>query len=183
MHNLNAMEHAQALEQGWVDIGKAAQASGVSAKMIRHYETIGLLGGIERTQAGYRIYSAADVHRLRFIRRARALGFSMPQIQELLALWADRSRPSREVKRVAAAHIDALRRKIAEMQSMADTLDRLAASCHGDHRPDCPILDDLQTQAPAIGPASPESAQAAKHALNAKQALNVPMPAGHRRHH
>lgn len=177
MYNVNAMEYAHAIEQGWVDIGKAAHASGVSAKMIRHYESIGLLDGIERTQAGYRIYSASDVHRLRFIRRARALGFSMAQIRELLALWADRSRPSREVKRVAAAHIDELRRKIAQMQSMVDTLDRLVATCHGDHRPDCPILDDLEAQAPANGSESSGSAQAAK------QALNGSAPAGQRRHH
>ena len=177
MVNLNAMEHARALEQGWVDIGKAAHTSGVSAKMIRHYESIGLLPGIERTQAGYRIYSAADVHRLRFIRRARALGFAMPQIQQLLALWADRSRPSREVKQVAAAHIDELRSKIAQMQSMVDTLDQLVTSCHGDHRPDCPILEDLQTRDPSLG------AGLAASAVSGKQALRGSAPAACGRHH
>ena len=135
--------HADAIDGGWLDIGRAAQAAGVSAKMARHYEAIGLLGPIQRTSAGYRIYGPTDVHRLRFIRRGRALGFSMEEIRALLALWADTGRPSREVKRLAQAHVAELRRRIVQMQSMAATLEDLAERCHGDQRPDCPILQDL----------------------------------------
>lgn len=135
--------HADAVDDGWLDIGRAAKASDLSAKMVRHYEAIGLLGQIQRTAAGYRIYGPTDVHRLRFIRRARALGFSMEEIRALLALWADKGRPSREVKRLAQAHVTELRQRIDEMQSMVATLEDLAERCHGDHRPDCPILQDL----------------------------------------
>lgn len=126
-----------------MNIGEAAAASGVSAKMIRHYESLGLVPGVARTDAGYRQYDAAAVHNLRFIRRARDLGFSTAEIAELLALWRNRSRSSAEVKRIALAHVADLQRRITEMQAMQRTLGDLAHCCHGDARPDCPILDDL----------------------------------------
>ena len=124
-------------------IGEAAKASGVSAKMIRYYEATGLIAKASRSDAGYRHYSETDVHTLRFIRRARDLGFTMEGIAELLALWRDRSRRSADVKRVALAHVDALKHKIAALDAMAATLSHLAAHCHGDDRPHCPILADL----------------------------------------
>ena len=126
-----------------MNIGDAARASGVSAKMIRHYESIGLIGAARRTDAGYRVYSAQDVQVLQFIHRARALGFSLDQIRDLLALWQDKGRASADVRALAREHIGELNRKIAEMEAMRRTLERLAASCHGDSRSDCPILDDL----------------------------------------
>ena len=126
-----------------MNIGKAAAASGVSAKMIRYYESIGLVVAARRTDVGYRAYTGEDVHVLRFIRRARDLGFSLADIGDLLALWRDQGRASADVKGIALAHVAALERKIAELQGMADTLRTLAAHCHGDARPDCPILTDL----------------------------------------
>lgn len=130
-------------DEGLHTIGEAAIRTGVSAKMIRHYERIGLIPEAARTHAGYRLYSAPDLHRLRFVKRSRALGFSMKQIEVLLALWSDRSRASAEVKQLARQHADDLARRIAEMQAMQRTLEDLARRCHGDARPDCPILDDL----------------------------------------
>ncbi len=127
-----------------MNIGAASEASGVSAKMIRHYEAIGLLPPPVRRDNSYRDYGAQEVHELRFIGRARKLGFSMPEIAALLALWRDRSRPSREVRNLAAAHLTDLERRIAEMQGMASTLRHLVQRCHGDDRPDCPILDVLE---------------------------------------
>jgi MerR family copper efflux transcriptional regulator len=124
-------------------IGEAARISGVSAKMIRHYESIGLIGAAQRTDAGYRVYSEQDARELQFIHRARALGFSLEQIGGLLALWQDKHRASADVRALARSHIDELNRKIADMQAMRRTLETLAASCRGDDRPDCPILDDL----------------------------------------
>lgn len=138
-------ELADALQEGLHNIGDAARLSGVSAKMIRHYESIGLIPPAGRTFAGYRLYHDTDVHRLGFIRRARSLGFSIRQIEALLGLWDDRSRASAEVKKLAQMHVDELAQKIAEMQAMQRTLQDLARRCHGDHRPDCPILDDLAT--------------------------------------
>jgi Cu(I)-responsive transcriptional regulator len=137
------LEHADALGRGLVDIGRAAKASGVSVKMIRHYEAIGLLKKVARTYANYRVYSASDVHTLRFIKRARSLGFPVEDIRELLSLWQNKSRPSAAVKRIAARHMEGLKRRIAKMQEMVETLEHLSDHCHGDHRPDCPILQDL----------------------------------------
>jgi len=129
-----------------MNIGDAARASGVTAKMIRHYESIGLVKAPRRTEAGYRLYSEQDVRVLQFIHRGRALGFSLDQIRDLLALWDDKQRASADVRAMALAHIAELDRKIAEMQAMRRTLESLAASCHGDDRSDCPILDDLAMQ-------------------------------------
>lgn len=136
-------ELSDAKGQGLHNIGEAAALSGVSAKMIRHYEAIGLVPAANRTFANYRLYGDADVHRLRFIRRARSLGFPMKQIQVLLGLWGDPHRSSAEVKQLAQAHADDLAARIVEMQAMQRTLQSLAAHCHGDQRPECPILDDL----------------------------------------
>jgi Cu(I)-responsive transcriptional regulator len=127
------------------NIGEAARASGVSSKMIRHYESIGLIGEARRTESGYRVYTSQDVQLLQFIHRGRALGFSLEQIRGLLALWQDKHRASADVRALARTHIEELNRKIAEMEAMRRTLETLAASCRGDHRPDCPILDDLAT--------------------------------------
>jgi len=126
-----------------MNIGEAAEASGISAKMIRYYESIGLIPAPARSAAGYRIYADPDVHRLRFIRRARDLGFSVKRIAQLLALWQDRSRSSADVKRLALAHVEELERKAQDLQEMAETLKHLARTCHGDARPDCPIIASL----------------------------------------
>ena len=126
-----------------MNIGEAASRSGVSAKMVRHYESLGLLPRISRTDAGYRQYTDNDVHTLRFIRRARDMGFSMAEIAALLKLWQNKRRASADVKRIALAHAADLHRRIEEMASMKRTLERLADCCHGDQRPDCPILDEL----------------------------------------
>ncbi|MCC5962539.1 MAG: Cu(I)-responsive transcriptional regulator [Rhodobacteraceae bacterium] len=134
-----------------MNIGEAAKASGVSAKMIRYYEEIGLIPPAARSGAGYRQYSDQDVHMLRFIRRARDLGFAVEGIRELLGLWRDQSRHSADVKQLAMAHVTDLRRKIAELEDMAATLETLARACHGNDRPDCPILSELE--APADMPA------------------------------
>ena len=131
------------MQQGALTIGDAAKASGVSAKMIRHYELIGLLKAAKRTDSGYRLYSEQDVHVLRFVHRARVLGFSLEQIGILLSLWQDKRRASADVRALARSHIAELDRKIAEMQAMRRTLESLAASCHGDARSECPILEDL----------------------------------------
>ncbi len=128
---------------GPFNIGQAAAQSGVSAKMVRHYESLGLLPKIGRTESGYRQYGQSEVHTLRFIRRARDLGFSMAEIAELLKLWQNRRRASADVKKIALAHAADLERRIAAMTAMKHTLVRLASCCHGDQRPDCPILDEL----------------------------------------
>jgi Cu(I)-responsive transcriptional regulator len=124
-------------------IGQAAKSSAVSAKMIRHYESIGLLPKAQRTQSGYRLYDESDVHTLRFIQRARSLGFPLETIRTLLALWRNRRRSSAQVKELSMRHVEDLERKITEMQAMVRSLKHLAHNCHGDERPDCPILDDL----------------------------------------
>lgn len=126
-----------------MQIGEASAASGVSAKMIRYYEDIGLIPSATRKDSGYRLYVESDVHRLRFIHRARELGFSVERIRDLLRLWNDRKRPSREVKKLAAQHIAELEAQIARMQGLRDTLKHLADACDGDSRPHCPILHDL----------------------------------------
>ena len=130
-----------------MNIGKASLATGVSAKMIRYYESVGLIRPSERTESNYRDFSERDLNDLRFIRRARSLGFSVEEISRLLSLWRDHNRPSREVKAMAEAHVAALDARIAEMQAMADTLRDLARCCAGDERPDCPILADLAAPA------------------------------------
>jgi MerR family copper efflux transcriptional regulator len=130
-------------ERTMLNIGEAAQASGVSAKMIRHYEAIGLMPAARRTASGYRVYDEQDIRVLQFIHRGRALGFSLENIAGLLALWQDKDRASADVRRLAEQHIGELNRKIAELESMKRTLEALAHSCHGDQRSDCPILDDL----------------------------------------
>lgn len=137
------LEMGEARLQGLHNIGEVAKASGVSAKMIRHYEAIGLIGAAKRTDAGYRVYSERDVQVLQFIHRSRELGFSLDQIKTLLALWQDKHRASKDVRAMAKRHIAELDEKIASMQAMRRTLETLATKCHGDDRPDCPILDDL----------------------------------------
>lgn len=126
-----------------ISIGEAAKASGVSAKMIRYYESIGLIAPPARSASGYRFYDERDVQTLRFVRRARDLGFPVEDIGKLLELWRDGARSSADVKRLAEHHIAALEEKIAALQSMQRTLEKLACACHGDDRPDCPILEDL----------------------------------------
>lgn len=129
-----------------VNIGSAAELSGISAKMVRHYESLGLLPRVARTDSGYRQYSEADVRTLQFIKRSRDLGFSMAEIAELVTLWQNRRRTSASVKRIAQKHVDELATRIEAMQSMQRTLRQLLHHCHGDERPDCPILDDLASQ-------------------------------------
>lgn len=126
-----------------MNIGQAAKASGVSAKMIRHYEELGLFAHPQRTEAGYRLYTEDTVHTLTFIRRARDLGFSLDNIQDLVGLWHNKSRSSRDVRAMAKAHIDALDEKIHALLTMKATLEKLVGCCHGDDRPDCPILESL----------------------------------------
>ena len=131
-----------------MNIGEAAKASGVSAKMIRYYEETGLIPPAARRASGYRDYGPADVHRLRFIRRARDLGFPVAEIDALLGLWRDKERQSADVKRIAQAHIADLRARIAKLEQMASTLEALIGCCAGDDRPDCPILADLEDTLP-----------------------------------
>jgi MerR family copper efflux transcriptional regulator len=126
-----------------VNIGDAARLSGVSAKMVRHYESLGLLPRVARTDSGYRQYSATDVHTLRFIKRARDLGFSMEEIAELVSLWQNRRRASASVRRIAQKHEDELAQRIARMQEMRRTLQHLIHCCQGNERPECPILEEL----------------------------------------
>lgn len=136
-------ELADAKHQGFHNIGEAAGLTGVSAKMIRHYEGIGLIPAANRTFANYRLYNDADLHRLRFIKRARNLGFSMKQIETLLELWNNPKRASAQVKTLARAHAAELATKVRELQAMQRALETLAEHCHGDQRPECPILEDL----------------------------------------
>lgn len=137
-----------------MNIGEVSRASGVSTKMIRYYETIGLIPPADRSESGYRNYGDTDVHTLRFIRRSRDLGFTVEQMADLLALWRDRSRASGEVKKIALEHVEILERKAEELKAMSRTLKHLAAHCHGDERPDCPILDDLAEAGSTLAKAS-----------------------------
>jgi len=133
-----------AVDVAWpVTIGQAAKLSGVSAKMVRHYESLGLLPAVSRTDSGYRQYSEAEVHTLRFIKRARDLGFSMEEIGELVSLWQNRRRASANVRKIARKHADDLGARIAAMQEMRKTLEHLIDCCQGNDRPECPILEDL----------------------------------------
>jgi len=157
-----------------MNIGQAAELSGVSAKMIRYYEQIGLIPKASRSDAGYRNYSAADTHSLRFIRRSRDLGFSVEQISELLVLWQDRDRASAHVKDMALRHVAGLNGKIAELQSMAQTLAHLADHCHGNDRPDCPILEDLAE------PTATASAQPLARPVHRTPLFGVDTPASSR---
>jgi MerR family transcriptional regulator, copper efflux regulator len=136
-----------------VNIGQAAKASGISAKMIRYYETIGLVPRAGRTDGGYRDYNETEIHRLRFIRRARDLGFSFERVRELLKLWSDQKRSSADVKALALAHVSELEIRAAELRQMIRTLRQLADACEGDHRPHCPIIEKLgagKPQSPAM---------------------------------
>ncbi|MCX5497215.1 Cu(I)-responsive transcriptional regulator [Kaistia dalseonensis] len=149
-----------------MNIGEASAASGVSAKMIRYYEQIELIPSATRTEAGYRVYGDRDVETLRFIRRARDLGFSVEEMGTLLALWRDKERESSEVKQIALGHIAEIERRIRELEGMARTLRHLASHCHGDHRPDCPILDDLAAN-------TPDPAQARTHKMPQRRKSGV----------
>lgn len=132
------------------NIGQAAKASGISAKMIRHYEEVGLVPPASRRLSGYRMYNDRDIHMLRFIRHARDLGFSIKEIAELLSLWRDQNRSSSKVKCMALEHIAALNQKVQELNAMKSELERLVDCCHGDERPECPILDSLAQNEPSI---------------------------------
>ena len=145
----------QSSSQQWpVAIGEAARRAGVSARMVRHYESLGLLPPVHRTDSGYRQYTEADVHALRFIRRGRDLGFSIEEIATLLGLWQKQDRASSHVKAIAQRHITSLEERIAAMQAMQRTLQTLVHCCHGDDRPDCPILDDLASADTDLTPAT-----------------------------
>jgi MerR family gold-responsive transcriptional activator of gol and ges genes len=140
-----------------MNIGDAAAASGVSTKMIRYYERTGLITAPGRTASGYRVYTKSDVHTLRFVRRARDLGFSVAQIEDLLALWRNRERASADVKALAQEHVEHLGRKVAEMEAMIATLKHLAENCSDDQRPDCPILNDLAEGRHGVCASAPEN--------------------------
>ncbi len=127
-----------------MNIGELAKSSGVNAKLIRHYESISLIPKATRTDSGYRTYTDNDVHILRFVRRARSLGFSMKEIKKLIGLWRNKTRQSKEVKALANRHLKELELKIKDLQEMAGTLRHLAKNCHGDNRPDCPIINGLE---------------------------------------
>ena len=150
-----------------MNIGQASKASGVSAKMIRHYETIGLIPKAGRGESGYRRYEAVDIHRLSFVRRARTVGFATSEIKQLLALWQDRRRPSREIRRLAQNHLADVEARIGELKLIADTLSHLVAHCHGDDRPACPILEALEADGP----------EAAGRSTSARTAARRPPPA------
>jgi len=139
-----------------MNIGQAAERSGVPAKTIRYYESIGLIAPAARTAAGYRVYSDADVRTLQFVARARGLGFSVADCANLLALWQDKSRASADVKALARQQVDKIEAKVAELQTIRDTLEHLMQRCHGDARPDCPILSDLAGGAPTASQRHPE---------------------------
>lgn len=127
-----------------MNIGEAAKISGVNAKLIRHYESIGVISKASRSESGYRSYSESDVNMLSFVKRARNLGFAMKEIKKLVSLWKNRSRASADVKSLAVKHIEEMEQKIAELQGMVKTLKHLSRNCRGDNRPDCPILNNLE---------------------------------------
>lgn len=156
-----------------MNIGEAAKMSGVSAKMIRYYEKIGLIMKANRSDAGYRNYSSSDVHSLYFIRRARDLGFSVEQIPELMALWHNSERASADVKTMALAHVALLKMKIAELQAMTKTLEHLANHCHGNDRPDCPIIENLAEP-------TADAAEQRSQATHRKPRFGVDTPASSR---
>ena len=147
----SSVELAEAKEQGYFSIGRAAEISGVTPKMIRHYESLQLIPRAARTAGDYRVYSENELHTLRFVKRARGLGFSMKEIEGLLGLWRNQRRASAEVKRLALKHIAELDEKIEELKAMRGTLADLATHCHGDSRPECPILQDLAALHPSEG--------------------------------
>lgn len=148
-----------------MNIGKASEASGVSAKMIRYYEGIGLLAKAARRENTYRDFDERDIHDLRFIKRARSLGFSVEEITRLLGLWRDARRPSRDVKAITSEHIAGLEARIAEMQGMVKALKHLASHCHGNDRPECPILEDLGGAKEGTPPAPKRSGRRAAVAV------------------
>ncbi len=156
-----------------VNIGKAARLSGISPKMLRHYESLGLLTAVPRTDSNYRQYSEADVHTLRFIRRSRDMGFGLEAITELVSLWHNRRRSSESVKRVAQKHLDELDQRIEALQSMQRTLNHLLALCPGDNRPDCPILDDLSHPQDEVEPAKGSGTKLYKPATSTAQPRNT----------
>jgi MerR family copper efflux transcriptional regulator len=129
-----------------MNIGEASKISGMSSKLIRHYESIGIIPKASRSEAGYRTYTEIDVHILSFVKRSRTLGFSMKEIKKLVSLWRNKARASSEVKNLAIKHIEEMEQKILELQAMVKTLKHLAKNCRGDGRPDCPILNDLASQ-------------------------------------
>ena len=139
-----------------MNIGQAAEKAGISAKSIRYYESVGLIARASRRDNNYRDYGDQEIAELRFIHRARSLGFSVKEVGDLLALWRDRKRASQQVREVAQRHIDDIERKIAELQSMRATLNTLVAKCHGDDRPDCPILEDLASGKTHCGSGKPQ---------------------------
>lgn len=147
------------LPGGPFNIGQAARLSGVSAKMVRHYETLGLLPAVSRTGAGYRQYTDREVHTLRFVKRSRDLGFSMAEIAQLLKLWQNRRRSSSDVRRIATKQMAELEQRIAQMRAMKRSLEQLVASCQDDHRPDCPILDELGKEEGTGAGKKPRNAQ------------------------
>lgn len=167
-----------------ITIGQAAQAAGVSAKMIRHYERLGLLPAVARTDAGYRLYTDAELAALRFIRQSRQLGFSMQQIAGLLQLWTNPQRASREVKALAQQHLDELTRKMREVAAMKRTLEQWVARCHGDDEPHCPILDGLDgtgRRAPAGETTAPQRAAGRRVTASTAAATRAATPRLRRR--
>lgn len=152
-----------------LNIGQAATASGVSAKMIRHYEEVGLLPAAQRTDSGYRQYGDVDVQTLRFIRHSRDLGFSLPEIAQLVSLWQDRSRPSREVKALAKTHIRELEEKAQELLAMKAALEHLVHCCRGDDRPECPIIETLANENAVVARSGKPGGHAAKTGLRPRR--------------
>lgn len=146
-----------------MNIGDAAKASGISTKMIRHYEGVQLLPPAQRTESGYRQYTENDVRSLQFIRRARDLGFSIDEIRDLLSLWQDRNRPSRQVKALAAVHLETLDKRLQELQAMKSALEHLVHCCQGNDRPDCPILETLAGTGNDASDTDASSAQRHRH--------------------